>query len=465
MKNIAMVLILIMSAVGLNGQEITGQWNGALKVQGMQLRIVFNITGNDKGYSSTMDSPDQGAKGILVTTTTFSDSKLKIEIPNLRMEYSGELKENTIVGTFKQNGMEFPMNLSKEKIEKQIVKRSQNPVQPYPYYSEEVAFPNAKAGITLAGTLTMPSKEGKYPAVILITGSGPQNRDEELMGHKPFLVLSDYLTRQGIAVLRYDDRGVGQSKGDFKSATTMDFASDVESAIAFLKTRGEILPKKIGLVGHSEGGIIAPMVAARNKDVNFIVLLAGTGIRGDKLLLLQQELVAKAAGVAETEIQKSREINSKAFEIVIKSVNAEPLKADLRKFLAETMKNSPDYAKPKGMTDDDFISLQVNQITSPWMLYFIKYDPAVALGKVKCPVLAINGEKDLQVPSKVNLPAIEKELKKGGNNQVTTREFPGLNHLFQECKTGSPSEYAEIDQTFSPVALDVVAKWILLKTK
>ncbi len=465
MKNIAVLLVLVMSVLGLRGQEITGQWNGALKVQGMQLRIVFNISGSDKGYSATMDSPDQGAKGIPVTTTTFTDSKLKLEIPNMRIEYNGELKESVITGTFKQNGMEFPMNLSKEKIEKQIVKRSQNPVQPYPYYSEEVTFPNGKAGITLAGTLTMPGKEGKYPAVILITGSGPQNRDEELMGHKPFLVLSDYLTRQGIAVLRYDDRGVGQSKGDFKTATTVDFASDVESAIAYLKTRAEILPKKIGLVGHSEGGIIAPMVASQSKGVNFIVLLAGTGIRGDKLLLLQQEFIAKAAGVPATEIQKSREINSKVFEIVVKSVNADTLKADLRRFLAKTMKSSPDYTKPKGMTDGDFISLQVNQITSPWMLYFIKYDPAIALEKVKCPVLAINGEKDLQVPSKVNLPAIEKALKKGGNNQVTTKEFPGLNHLFQECKTGSPTEYAEIDQTFSPVAMDFIAKWILLKTK
>jgi len=465
MKNIAVVLVLLMSILGLSGQEITGQWNGALKVQGMQLRIVFNITGNDKGYNSTMDSPDQGAKGIPVTTTTFVDSKLKLEIPAMRIEYNGELKENVITGSFKQSGMEFPMNLSKEKIEKQIVKRSQDPIQPYPYYSEEVTFPNNKAGITLAGTLTMPGKEGKYPAVILITGSGPQNRDEELMGHKPFLVLSDYLTRQGIAVLRYDDRGVGQSKGNFKSATTVDFASDVENAIAYLKTRKEIKTNKIGLVGHSEGGIIAPIVASQSKGVNFIVLLAGTGIRGDKLLLLQQEFLAKAAGIPENEIQKSREINSKSFEIVINSVNIDTLKADLRKFLAEAMKNYPDYAKPKGMTDDDFISLQVNQITSPWMLYFIKYDPALALEKVKCPVLAINGDKDLQVPSKVNLPAIEMALKKGGNKQVTTKEFPGLNHLFQECKTGSPSEYAGIDQTFSPVAMDFVAKWILSKTK
>ncbi|MCK9413634.1 MAG: alpha/beta hydrolase [Prolixibacteraceae bacterium] len=465
MKNIAVLLVLVISVLGSYGQEITGQWNGALKVQGMQLRIVFNITGNDKRYISTMDSPDQGAKGIPVTTTTFVDSKLKLEMPNLRIEYSGELKENTITGTFKQNGMEFPLNLSKEKIEKQVVKRSQNPVQTYPYYSEEVTFPNGKAGITLAGTLTMPTKEGKYPAVILITGSGPQNRDEELMGHKPFLVLSDYLTRQGIAVLRYDDRGVGQSKGEFKNATTVDFASDVESAIAFLNIRGEILPKKIGLVGHSEGGIIAPMVAARTKEVNFIVLLAGTGIRGDKLLLLQQELVASAAGLSQEKISKSKEINSLVFDMILKSNDSPALKDDLKALLSEHLKNTPDNGKPEGMKDEDFLSLQLNQITSPWMLYFIKYDPAPALEKVKCPVLAVNGDKDLQVPSKVNLPAIEKALKKGGNQQVTTKEFPGLNHLFQECKTGSPTEYAEIDQTFSPVALDFIAKWILLKTK
>jgi pimeloyl-ACP methyl ester carboxylesterase len=369
-----------------------------------------------------------------------------------------------IEGTLRQSGMEFPMNLSREVIEKPVVKRSQEPSKPYPYYSEEVTFQNGNANITLAGTLTLPQREGNFPAVILISGSGPQNRDEELLGHKPFLVISDYLTRNGIAVLRYDDRGVAQSKGDFKTATTVDFASDVESAIAFLKTRKEINKSKIGLIGHSEGGIIAPMVAAKLKEVNFIVLLAGTGIRGDKLLLLQQEAIAKASGTSDEAIQRNREINTKAFEMVFKSASTEALKRDLEKYLKETSVNNPSVNKG-GMTDDQFIALQIAQVTSPWMQYFIKYDPAPTLEKVKCPVLAVNGEKDLQVPPKVNLPAIEKALKAGGNKQVTIKEFPGLNHLFQECKTGAPAEYAEIDQTFSPLVLEVIGKWIIEKTK
>ena len=465
MKKTTMVLLLVLAVLGVFGQEITGKWNGVLKVQGTQLRLVFNISKSATGYSSTMDSPDQGAKGIPVTSTTFENSKLKIEVSNLRMEYSGELKGNAITGTFKQNGLELPMDLSREEVQKQVVKRPQEPVKPYAYYEEDVTFQNVKENFALAGTLTLPKKEGKYPAVILITGSGPQNRNEELMGHKPFLVLSDYLTKQGIAVLRFDDRGVGQSKGIFKNATTADFATDAESAIAYLKSRKEIIPGKIGLVGHSEGGIIAPMVAARNKDVGFIVLLAGTGIRGDKLLLLQQELIARAAGGNESDIKENREINARAFDLILKSVNDETLKTDLKNFLTEELKKSPEDAKSKGMTTEELVNVQLNQTTSPWMLSFIRYDPAPALEKVKCPVLAVNGEKDLQVPSKVNLPAIEKALKKGGNKQFTMKEFAGLNHLFQECKTGSPSEYSEIEQTFSPVVMDEIAKWILVKTK
>ena len=465
MKKAAMILVLVLSVLGVFGQDVTGRWYGVLKVQGTQLRLVFDIWKSGAGYSASMDSPDQGAKGIPVTATTFENSKLKIEITNLKVEYSGELKGNAIEGTFRQNGMEFPMNLSKEAIQKEVVKRPQEPVKPYPYYSEEVTFTNGSANITLSGTLTLPKKEGKYPAVILITGSGPQNRDEELLGHKPFLVLSDYLTRQGIAVLRYDDRGVAQSKGDFKTATTVDFATDVESALAYLKTRKEIDAGKIGLVGHSEGGIIAPMVAARSKGVDFIVMLAGTGIRGDLLLLLQQEAIARANGTPETVIRRAREINTKAFEIILKSANTVTLKEDLKKFLTEAIRNSPEESKPKGMSEDDFVALQVNQTMSPWMLNFIKYDPAPALEKVKCPVLAVNGAMDMQVPAKVNLPAIEKALKKGGNKKVTIKEFPGLNHLFQECKTGAPAEYASIEQTFSPVALEEISKWILGVTK
>lgn len=465
MKKLVIFFVMTLLVLGLNGQDISGQWNGALKVQGTQLRIVFNISKIDKGYTSTMDSPDQGAKGIPVTATTFENSKLKLEMVNLRAEFNGELKENQFEGTFKQNGTEFPMTLSREKIEKQTVKRPQNPVKPYSYYSEEVTFQNAKANIQLAGTLTLPKKEGRFPAVVLITGSGPQNRDEEIMGHRPFLVISDYLTRNGIAVLRFDDRGVAQSKGDFKTATTLDFATDVESAVAYLQTRKEINKNKIGLMGHSEGGIIAPMVASHSKVVRFIVMLAGTGLRGDKILLTQQELIARASGASNADIDQNREINTRAFELILKSQSDETIKSDLKAMLTEQEKIKPSPSKPNGMPTDDFIALQVNQTANPWMLFFIKYDPAPALEKVRCPVLAINGEKDLQVSSKENLPAIEKALKACGNKKVTIKEYPGLNHLFQECKTGLPTEYAQIEQTFSPKALEEITKWVLETSK
>jgi len=463
MKTLSLFALFI--SISSFGQDITGQWNGVLKVQGTQLRLVFNVTKTDKDFSSTMDSPDQGAKGIPVTNTTFDNSKIKFEVANARIEYNGELKENEIVGTFKQGGQEFPMNLSRKAIEKEVVKRPQEPTKPYSYYSEDVTFENTKANISLSGTLTIPKKDGNFPVVILITGSGPQNRDEELLGHKPFLVISDYLTKNGIAVLRYDDRGVGQSKGDFKTATSADFATDVESAITFLKTRKEINKKKIGLVGHSEGGLIAPMVASKSKDVSFIVLLAGTGIQGDKLLLLQQELIAKANGVSETDIKKSIETNSKLFEMVVKSNDNMKLKTYLTNSINETLKNDTSAEIPNGMTKDEFVSMQVNQISSPWMQYFMKFNPATTLEKVKCPVLAVNGEKDLQVPPKENLTAIKNALTKGGNKNVTTKEFLNLNHLFQECKTGAPGEYSTIEQTFSPTALEEITNWINQQTK
>jgi pimeloyl-ACP methyl ester carboxylesterase len=462
MNKPTLILIAILTTLSTYGQDITGQWNGLLKVQGIQLRVVFNISKSDNGYNSTMDSPDQGAKGIPVTSTSFENSVLKLAVTNLRVEYEGTLtKHNNITGTFKQAGQSFPMDLSREKIEKVKIVRTQEPTAPFPYYSEDVKFENTQDKIILAGTLTLPAKEGLFPVVILISGSGPQNRDEELMGHKPFLVLADHLTRKGIAVLRFDDRGTAESTGDFKTATTPDFARDVESAIKYLKTRKEVNKKQIGLIGHSEGGIIAPMVAAGSKDVNFIVLLAGTGIRGDQLLLLQQELIGKASGINDADLQKSKVINKGVFDIVLKSNDDPSLKTKLTTHLKQTMKDVPASAKPAGMNEDDYIKLQVSQLTAPWMNYFIKYDPAPMLEKVRCPVLAVNGSKDLQVPAKVNLEAIDKALKKGGNKKVVTKILPNLNHLFQECTTGSPAEYATIEQTFSPIALDEISGWIL----
>ncbi|KAA6302122.1 MAG: Esterase EstD [Candidatus Ordinivivax streblomastigis] len=415
--------------------------------------------------NATMDSPDQGVKGIPATATSFENTVLKIAIENIGVEYEGNWgNDNIITGKFKQMAQSFPLNLSKETIEKEKFVRPQEPVKPYLYHEEEVFFENTKADITLAGTLTLPKKEGSFPVVVLISGSGAQNRDEELMGHKPFLVLADYLTKNGIAVLRFDDRGTAASTGNFQTATSFDFSKDVEAGVKYLQTRKEINKKKIGLAGHSEGGIIAPMLASHSKDIAFIILLAGTGIPGKQLLLAQQELIAKASGMNEMDSQKAKAINTKVFETVVKSKNQEQLKAELTEYLTQVLKDNPEI-NPQGMSEDVFIQSQVDGIASPWMQYFIQYNPATALEKVKCPVLAINGTKDLQVPAKINLDAIKAALTKGGNQHVTTKEFPGLNHLFQECATGLPAEYATIEQTFAPIVLEEILKWIQIQTK
>ena len=313
--------------------------------------------------------------------------------------------------------------------------------------------------------MSLPTKEGFFPAVILISGSGAQNRDEELLGHKPFLVIADYLTKNGIAVLRFDDRGTAMSKGNYATATTLDFASDVEAAVQYLLTRKEIDQKKIGLIGHSEGGIIAPMVAAKSKKVSFIILLAGTGIPGDELLLLQQELIGKASGISDEDLKKTKSTNSEVFEMVKKAKNSDQLNVDITEYITKSLKLDSKAKIPDGISESEYIAMQMSQITSPWMQFFIKYNPALVLEKVKCPVLALNGDKDMQVPSKVNLDAINKALVKGGNKKVTSKELPNLNHLFQDCKTGAPQEYSEIEQTFSPSALVEILNWIQIQTK
>lgn len=458
MKKTVFFLIAIFASFTMVGQEIAGQWNGILKVPGAQLRVVFNVSKSENGYSSTMDSPDQGAKGIPVTTTSFENSILKLQIPAASISYEGTLnKENMIVGNFTQGGQSFAMNMSRGIIEKKVVLRPQEPQAPYSYYIEEVTFENKTDKNVLAGTLSLPQKEGLFPAVILISGSGPQNRDEELMGHKPFLVLADYLTKKGIAVLRFDDRGVAKSTGDFKKATTMDFAKDVQAGVDYLLSRKEIDKNKIGLIGHSEGGVIAPIIAGNSKDIDFIVLLAGTGIRGDKLMLLQKEKIERQMGVPESEIQKGQEIFKGAYDIVLASSESDTnLKIKINSYFKLQFGDKMSEAQISGLTE---------QITSPWMVNFLKFNPSIALEKVKCPVLAINGDKDLQVPADVNINAIKNALVKGGNKKATTKIIPNLNHLFQECKTGSPDEYATIEQTFSSIALEEISKWILAQIK
>jgi pimeloyl-ACP methyl ester carboxylesterase len=336
--------------------------------------------------------------------------------------------------------------------------RPQEPKKPYPYDEEEVGYENKRAGVKLAGTLTIPRGKGPFSAVLLITGSGPQDRNESVAGHKPFLLLADYLTRQGIAVLRVDDRGVGASTGSVPNSTTEDFAADVTVGIEYLKTRKDINPKQIGLIGHSEGGVIAPMVAAYTEDVAFIVLMAGTGLSGEEILYLQGELILKAHGANAKQLAKQRATQESMFKIL----NEEKDPAAAEKRLQEEL--SKGLTAEERKKSEQAIAVQIKQVNTPWFRYFLTLDPRPALRKVKCPVLAINGENDLQVPANENLREIEGALKAGGNNDITIVRLPKLNHLFQTCETGSPSEYIKIEETIAPVTLRTIGDWVLKQT-
>lgn len=458
-------ILAITIACGGYAQEITGDWYGALELPGMKMRLVFHIIKNSDGLSSTMDSPDQKAYGIKITSTKFTHPDLSIESTEMGMKYNGKLTDGKIAGSFQQAGQTFPLDLSRQPIEEQRPARPQEPKAPYGYYTEEITFSNEKGEFNLAGTLSMPSKDGKFPAIILISGSGPQNRDEELLGHKPFLVIADYFTKKGFAVLRYDDRGVGHSGGTYKNATSADFAGDALAAFTYLQSRPEIDKNKIGIMGHSEGGMIAPMIAAQNRQVAFLVLLAAPGLNGGEILLLQQELIGRAAGVSGEYLNKTKEVNRGAFEIVWKNRDREKMKEELSAYLKKIISETPASEKPIGQTDDEILKRQMAVIADPWMTYFISYEPSASLQKVTCPVLCLNGEKDLQVPPKVNLAAIQESLSAAGNAKVRVKEMPGLNHLFQECTTGSPDEYRTIEQTFSPKALKEIEDWLAVWIK
>jgi fermentation-respiration switch protein FrsA (DUF1100 family) len=433
--------------------NIDGSWLGTLNAGAVKLRLLFQITNTPEGLQATFNSLDEGGGAIPVSSVKRDGARLTIEIKSIGSSFSGTLDKEltTIDGTWNQRGNSLPLTLKKTDIQKMkaAAPRPQEPKKPYPYHSEDVSYQNKSASdVELAATLTLPQGKGPFPAVVLITGSGPQDRDEALFGHRPFLVLSDYLTRHGIAVLRADDRGVAKSTGNPSMATTADFATDTEAGIAYLKTRPEINQQKIGLIGHSEGGMIAPMIAARNHSVAFIVMMAGTGVPGDAVLAEQTKLILMADGVSPEMAEQKKESELEVTALVKQETNSAALEKKLRE-------------KFSGQFTEAQLSESIMQMNSPWMRYFISYDPAVALSKVTCPVLVLNGEKDLQVPPKQNLPAIRKALEAGGNKHFEIVELPGLNHLFQTAKTGSPSEYAQIEETIAPIALETMASWIL----
>lgn len=421
----------------------------------MEIPLIFHLEKSGTTYTSTMDSPKQGAFGLEVNETSFENSDLRMFVAIAGITYEGsydEVKE-VFEGVFKQGGMKLPLVLSRdEDIASNPTSRPQDPVAPFPYLSEEVQFSNSKENITLSGTLTIPENASNIPIVILISGSGPQNRNSEIFGHRPFLVLADHFTRNGIGVLRFDERGVGESEGNFNLATSEDFASDVLSAVTYLEDRSDINYNSLGLIGHSEGGIIAPMVAQNSPDVDFLVLIAGQGLRGDRNLLLQKKVLEQSSGRDEESILHDQNLFKKAYEI-IKNTEEQKVQEELKDYFSTTTFR-------ERLTDDQLTTI-VQQLTSAWMRFYLKHDPSKVLEKTEIPILALFGENDLQVPPEENTKAVAESLARAGNESGKILVLDNLNHLFQESETGLPNEYERIDQTFSPKAMDVISEWIL----
>jgi hypothetical protein len=436
-----------------------GNWQGALQVSGLSLRLALTFERDPAGkLGGTLTSIDQGGAKLPMEVTVAGDS-VRAGLARIQAAFAGRLNSagDSIDGAWTQAGTTLPLRLGKVAAVAALV-RPQEPKPPFPYRAEEVAF-DSEEGVKLAGTLTLPQGAGPFPAVVLVTGSGPQDRDESLLGHRPFLVLADHLTRRGIAVLRYDDRGFGKSTGSFAAATSEDFAEDALAGVRFLRARRDI--GRVGIAGHSEGGLVAPLAAVRSDDVAFLVLLAGTGLPGDSILKLQGRLIARANGVSADLVDASARAQARMFAVIKAGGDSAAMVARLSEIGRAMVDSLSEEQRREAQVDPASMERNIRQLVSPWFRYFLAYDPRPTLRRVKVPVLAVNGGLDLQVPPKENLAAIEAALREGGNRDVRVVELPGLNHLFQTTTTGAPSEYGTIEETMSPAVLNAVSGWIL----
>lgn len=457
MKYTLSIIASFLFVSSIFSQNADGYWYGVLDVYGQKLPLVVNIdTANNSG---TMDSPKQQMFGTELENISLSKTELKFEISQLKLSYKAKIGKDTLIGVFTQAGAVFKLNFGKSS---EIIKyqpKPQEPQKPYPYFTEDVQFRNNNDAIELSGTFTRPAEKGLFPAVILVSGSGPNNRNEEILGHKPFLVIADYLTKKGIAVLRYDDRGVGKSNGDHDIATSEDFKNDAIAAVEYLLTRNDVDPNKIGVIGHSEGGLIATMLAAEEGAVvDFIISLAGTAVPGDSILLMQQGLILEQNGVTETVRTKLRNIERGAYNIIKNNSDGSSLSQKLSVYYGNAYPNYPRILMGSMATKQEFVEAKVSVIDNPWMRYFIRYNPKDVMENIDCAVLALNGSKDLQVPPKENLAVFTKS---NTNGNITVKELQGLNHLFQTSSTGNPAEYGVLEETFSPKALKIMSDWIL----
>lgn len=465
LHTVIFLLVFTASIFGQNASDIEGNWKGTLDAGGAKLTFVLKITKDTDDYAAKLDIIEQNAKDLPIDSLTLNDKTVKFSIAKFGFGYEGTFSEKNdeINGTFKQGAANLPLNFKRATGEIEP-KRPQMPKKPYPYNEEEVSYRNEKDNINLAGTLTFPKGEGKFPAVILITGSGSQDRNSTILGHQLFLVLADHLTRKGIAVLRVDDRGIGGSELGSPSATMENLVGDVLTGVEFLKTRKEINDKQIGLTGHSEGGTIAPLAAIRSKDVAFIVMLAGTAQRGDEIILLQVAGGLKANGATAEESEKLLDLQKNLFRIIKSEPDNKLAEQKINEMLEKRKDAMNEQEKVEFAKIEKSVAQQLPGLLSAWYRYFLSYNPRLTLEKVKIPVLALNGENDTQVLAKENLEIIAASLKKSGNKDFTVKSFPKLNHLFQTSQTGLVNEYGEIEETIAPQVLETISDWILKHT-
>ncbi|PSQ76806.1 MAG: hypothetical protein BRD35_05480 [Bacteroidetes bacterium QH_7_62_13] len=429
-----------------------GDWAGTLTVASTDLRVVVRLRTDATGrLTGTMDSPDQGATDIPIGRVLVDADTLRLEVPSIAGRFAGVLRDSAeaLEGQWMQGGQRLPLRLERTE-DAPTVRRPQEPTPPLPYISETVTFRNEEAGIRLEGTLTRPQTDAPVPGVVLVAGSGPSDRNATIMGHRPFLVLADALTRRGLAVLRFDERGVGQSDGTQNGATSADLAGDVTAAVDALARREDVASGEIGIIGHSEGGLIAPMVATQTDDVAFLVLLAAPGLPGDAILADQLKRRIQREGANQRTQALQRGTQERIFEVLKQSADS----AEIAKKLENIM------IQAQGIRGQDMIEREIERLMNPWLRFFIQHDPRPVLRRVEVPVLALAGAKDQQVAPDTNQTAIANALDAAKTPSATVRTLDGLNHLFQTADTGASSEYGRIEETFDPKAIDVIARWV-----
>jgi pimeloyl-ACP methyl ester carboxylesterase len=479
MKKLFISVITLFMVSQLHAQDIAGSWMGAISIGSVKLHLVFNIKKMPDGsYTSNFDSPDQNAFGIACSKTGMVKDSLIIEIAIIKGGYRGLWDgKDEIAGTYTQGGRGIAMQLKritadeKAALSKHKV-RPQTPKPPFDYVSEEIEYDNADKSLHYGATFTRPKGDGKFPAVIIISGSGTQDRDGTIFGHKLYWVLADYLTKNGIAVLRVDDRGAGKSTlGDISKATSADFSYDVEASLNYLETRADVDRKHLGLIGHSEGGMIAPMVAARRKDISFIVLWGASAVGGAQINVEQNAYALKMAGIDSNAVAAFVKLHTQELALFASSANQETLDKQVSEVFEAWKKQQSQqvldalYVQGNSIVKQDVFALYNSLYNNAWMRFFISYKPEKDLAKVTCSVLAVNGTKDTQVDAASNLAKIREVLTKSGNKHFETKALPGLNHLLQTAGTGDLSEYEKIDETMSPVAMNIICSWIKIQTK